>query len=139
MFFSILEKLTNCIDNCEKLTSEIESRTPSIWTKRMQSVEANWESGRASILSALLKSHAIPSFESLCHLCMSRPAIIRCHHCGPTVLICHDCDESIHEKKSMHDRDVWINGFFQPISSTETVLENGSLGFTSEFKISLFF
>ena len=103
------ENLSNCIEICEKIAEDIKSNTQSTWTRRMQSVEANWESSRASIFSALLKSHAIPCPESICFICKKENAVIRCHQCGPRVLLCSNCDEVVHEKKSLHDRDVWMN------------------------------
>lgn len=48
--------------------------------------------------------------------------------------MCSNSDERIHEQKPLHDRDVWMNGFFQEISPTDAVLEDGSLGFVSKIQ-----
>ena len=100
----------------------------------MQAVEANWESNRESLFSALLKSHMVPSRDAICFFRNKKNAVIRCHQCGPRVLMCSNCDERIHEQKPLHDRDVWMNGFFQEISPTDAVLEDGSLGFVSKIQ-----
>ena len=126
--------MDDCIAVCEELTEEIKSSAQSTWAKRMQSVESAWEGSRATIFKALLECHAIPSSDALCFICGCKTAVIRCHQCGPRVLMCSTCDAELHEKKPLHDRDVWTNGFFQEIPPTTTVLGDGSLGFTSLYK-----
>ncbi len=86
----------------------------------MQSVESTWESSRAAIFKAVLESQAVPSPDALCFIC-GKAAVILCCQCGPRVLMCSTCDEEIHEKKPLHDRDVWMNEFFQEIPPTTTV------------------
>ncbi len=98
----------------------------------MQSVESTWESSRAAIFKAVLESQAVPSPDALCFIC-GKAAVIRCHQCGPRVLMCSTCDEEIHEKKPLHDRDVWMNEFFQEIPPTTSVQDDGSLGFSSSY------
>ena len=99
--------MDDCIAGCdEKLTEEMKSNEQSTWAKRMQSVESAWEDSRASIFNALLESHAIPSLDSACFVCGSNVAVIRCHQCGPRLLMCSSCDNKIHVKKPLHDRDV---------------------------------
>ena len=100
----------------------------------MQSVESAWEGSRATIFKALFECHAIPSSDALCFICGCKTAVIRCHQCGPRVLMCSSCDAELHEKKPLHDRDVWTNGFFQEIPPTTTVLGDGLLGFPSLYK-----
>ena len=112
----------------------MKSNEQSTWAKRMQSVESAWEDSRASIFNALLESHAIPSLDSACFVCGSNAAVIRCHQCGPRLLMCSSCDNEIHVKKPLHDRDVWINGFFREIPPTTIMVDDGSLGFASMYK-----
>jgi hypothetical protein len=107
--------------------------TQSMWTKRMQSVEAVWENSRSAIFAAILKSHSVPTLEAVCFSCREDSAVILCRQCGPTVLLCNKCDMTVHETKPLHDRDVWLNGFYQPVPPTETVLSDGSLGFISKY------
>ena len=121
-----------CIANCESLTQEMKSSSQSMWTKRMQSVEAIWENSRSAIFAAVLKSHAVPDSEEDCLMCQENRAVVRCRHCGPTALLCNSCDETTHETKPLHDRDIWVNGFYQPVPPTETVLTDGSPGFNSK-------
>jgi hypothetical protein len=128
----IVENLTTCIANCESLTQEMKSSTQSMWAKRMQSVEAVWENSRSAIFAAVLKSHATPNIEAVCFMCREDRAVIRCRNCGPTVLLCNNCDETTHETKPLHDRDIWVNGFYQSVPPTETVLTDGSQGFNSK-------
>ena len=89
----------------------------------MQSVESAWESSRAEIFNALLVRHAIPSSDSACFICGSNAAVIRCHQCGPRLLMCSSCDNEVRVKKPLHDRDVWMNGFFQEIPPTTIVID----------------
>ena len=58
-----------------------------------------WEGSRATIFKALLECHAIPSSDALCFICGCKTAVIRCHQCGPRVLMCSSCDAELHEKK----------------------------------------
>lgn len=124
--------MTTCIANCESLTQEMKSNTQSMWTKRMQSVEAVWENSRSTIFAAVLKSHATPNIEAVCFMCREDRAVVRCRHCGPTALLCSNCDEATHETNPLHDREIWVNGFYQPVPPTETVLTDGSPGFNSK-------
>ena len=102
-----------------------------MWTKRMQAVEAVWETSRCAIFAVMLKSHAIPTNKTVCSEC-SKERAIRCLDCGPGVLLCDSCDEALHQMKPLHDREIWINGFYQQVAPTETVLSDGSLGFKSK-------
>ena len=95
----------------------------------MSSVDANWESSRSYIFSALLKSQAVPLNGCICFICEKNTAVLRCHQCGPRILICSVCDEKIHKKNPLHDRDVWMNGFFQEIPPTASVSDDGSLAY----------
>ena len=125
------ESLDDCIAACEELTEEIKSNEQTTWAKRMQSVESVWEGSRLTIFNALLERHAIPSSNSACFICASNAPVIRCHQCGPSILMCSSCDIEVHTKKPLHDRDVWVNGFFQEIAPTTIMLDDGSFGFTS--------
>ena len=115
------------------MTKEMKGSTPSVWTKLMQSVETVWENSRPAIFAAVLKSHATPTNKTACSSCMNDTAIVRCLQCGPSVLLCNSCDEASHKMKPLHDREIWINGFYQRITPTETVLSDGSLGFKSKY------
>jgi hypothetical protein len=54
----LLESLNNCIEACEQITEEIKSSSRSEWTKRMMSIEENWESSRSLLYSiAMLYLH----------------------------------------------------------------------------------
>ena len=112
----------------------MKSNEQSTWAKRMQSVESAWEGSQAAIFNALLVSHAIPSSDSACFICGNNAAVIRCLQCGPRLLMCSSCDNEVHVKKPLHDRDVWMNGFFQEIPPTTIVNDDGSLGFASMCK-----
>ena len=91
--------LTAYIAVCEELTEEIKSNAQSTWAKRMQSVESAWEGSRATIFKALLECHAIPSSDALCFICGCKTAVIRCHQCGPRVLMCSSCDAELRARK----------------------------------------
>lgn len=47
-------------------------------------------------------------------------AQFRCHQCGPGQVVCTACDASIHQQKPLHDRQVWLDGFWLPIAPTIT-------------------
>ncbi|XP_028415546.1 uncharacterized protein LOC114538616 isoform X3 [Dendronephthya gigantea] len=116
----------------------MKSSTQSMWTRRMQSVDAAWENSRSAIFAAVLKSQAIPKTGAVCFLCGEDRAVVRCRHCGPDALLCNNCDETAYEKKPLHDRDIWINGFYQAIPPTETVLPDGSPSFNRKYPPFLF-
>ena len=51
---------------------------------------------------------------------------------SPPVFMLKEALEKIHETNPLHDRDVWVNGFFQEVPPTTIVSEDGSLGFVSK-------
>ena len=67
----------------------------------------------------------MPFIES-CHVCQSRNAVIRCMDCC-NVLYCNSCDEAFHQGHPFHDREAFMDGFFQPIPPTTTVDDDGCL------------
>ena len=56
----------------------------------------------------------------MCYLCGVEMAQFRCHQCGPGQVLCTACDSNIHQQKPLHDRQVWLDGFWLPIAPTIT-------------------
>ena len=87
----------------------------------------------------VLQSNSISPTGAKCLMCNEAFAVIRCCQCSSSMLLCSGCDSGVHQiiqKNPLHDRDVWINGFFQDAPPTVTALEDGSLGFTSMVMLS---
>lgn len=90
----------------------------------------SWASVRSKILKAVLESQYIPE-ASHCFICKEGKGCIRCHQCGPKNLLCFSCDEEYHKLNPLHDRDIFHEGFFQPVAPTVSLDSNGDLITTS--------
>ena len=59
----------------------------------------------------------------MCYFCAVKPGRFRCHQCGSGQVLCTVCDAHIHQQKPLHDRQVWLDGFWLPIAPTTTFIE----------------
>ena len=96
------------------------------WTERITNLGQSWASVRSKILKAVLQNQYIPS-ASHCVICKDAKGCIRCHQCGPKNLLCFSCDEEYHKLNPLHDRDIFHEGFFQPVAPTVSLDSNGDL------------
>jgi len=58
--------------------------------------------------------------------------VIRCIECGPAKLFCGKCDQDIHCVLPLHDRELWKDGYFQPIPPT-TVCLGGEVAYQGKY------
>ena len=119
----ILEQLANILDDCYVLCNDIsvdEAGSMSQWQKRTTSSDSNWENWRHQLFSAVLNSYVIPDGDVTCMACGSEPALIKCSLCVSQYL-CPDCDDTIHSEKPLHDRQEWLNGFFNYMKAEQSV------------------
>ena len=125
------DNLEDAIRKCE----EIAGSTPEIqqtWEMRTAALNENWEGSRRELFEAMIKAEAFHSF-NLCSICQNDQAIVRCSECGGNRL-CLSCDGTLHNTHLFHDRDIFQNGCFQPVSPSDiTADEQGTLLFISEF------
>jgi hypothetical protein len=76
---------------------------------------------RETIFTSALSSLTPPSSPVLCCRCAVNEAMLRCRQCGVLQYLCAQCDDETHQSEPLHDREVWLNGYFQPISPTQSV------------------
>ena len=122
-YFTILEQLANILDDCDVLCNDIsvaEAGSMSQWQKRSTSSDSNWENWRHQLFSAVLNSYVIPQGDVMCMACGNEPALIKCSLCV-SQLLCPDCDDAIHGEKPLHDRQEWLNGFFNYMKAEQSV------------------
>ena len=55
--------------------------------------------------------------DKVCSCCGQGNPLFRCQDCGLPNYMCSACDERIHYTQPLHDREMWHNGYFEPISS----------------------
>ena len=53
----------------------------------------------------------------VCSYCGKNSPLFRCQDCGLPNYMCSACDERIHYTQPLHNREVWHNGYFEPISN----------------------
>lgn len=89
----------------------------------MVNLSTNWDNIRKLLLEAVLSCEGLPS-PNHCHMCLEGKVRIRCHDC-PKKFFCPSCDQDVHSLLPFHDRDGYVNGFFQAIPPTVTIDESG--------------
>lgn len=100
---------------------------PSAWQKRMENREENWESMREKIFNVTVSSFAPPLSAMKCCRCNENEAVLRCRQCGVLRYICRECDDDVHENNPLHDREVWLDGYFQYIKPTQSISSDGKI------------
>ena len=63
---------------------------------------------------------------------------VRCHQRGSAQYMCEICDAEVHKHHSLHDREIWSEGFFKPVPPTivPTSLEDEQIQKQREIYIS---
>lgn len=109
---------------CDQLLKKfpVTSSTTRTWETQMLSLSENWEGCRQKLFETVLKQERSPVLDK-CNSCNSSSAIIRCYDCN--MLYCSSCDENFHQGHPFHDREAFVDGFFQPIPPTCVVDESG--------------
>lgn len=105
------------------------------WTRRKEHLEENWVNSRNVLFNCLLLKECIPESGIGCCKCGINLAVIRCEACRE--LLCSDCDNEIHCRSPFHDREMWLNGFYQGISNNHTVIDDAlvPVGMTHLFSV----
>ncbi|XP_028409280.1 uncharacterized protein LOC114531881 isoform X1 [Dendronephthya gigantea] len=115
------------IEQCEEAVGEMNDNT-TVWQKRINNLEENWENARGAIFHSVLCSFAPPTSSLHCSkIDCPNDAQLRCKQCGVFQYLCVNCDEEVHQCQPLHDREVWINGYFQYILPTESITDDGKL------------
>ena len=116
------DNLDAALARCDELLSSFNASSQS-WETRMVNLSTNWDNIRKLLLEAVLSCEGLPS-PNRCHMCLEGKACIRCHDC-PKKFFCPSCDQDVHSLLPFHDRDGYVNGFFQAIPPTVTIDESG--------------
>ena len=66
-----------------------------------------------------------------CIMCQSETAQLRCQECGGA--LCSECDENIHLSRALHDREAFVDGFYQPVPPKISLDGNGDLKTVSKW------
>ncbi|XP_046861961.1 uncharacterized protein LOC124455341 [Xenia sp. Carnegie-2017] len=61
-----------------------------------------------------------------CCRCNENEAVLRCRQCGVLRYICQECDD-VHKNNPLHDREVWLDGYFQYIKPTQSISSDGKI------------
>ena len=100
----------------------------SQWGRRKEVLHSNWETNRPELFANIVCCQAPPAPNQLCSICQVSPAVLRCIECGMQQFLCTSCDDRTNEKCPTHDRQAWINGYYQYILPTQTVnAESGEI------------
>ena len=89
----------------------------------MVTLSENWSSCREELFEAMVIREGI--LDATCQLCQRGSCVIRCTECHATM--CGPCDEVHHKDLPFHDRDAFVNGYFQAIPPTSAVDDSGCL------------
>ncbi|XP_046863236.1 uncharacterized protein LOC124456981 [Xenia sp. Carnegie-2017] len=114
------------LESCQLVIGEVDTG-PSAWQKRMENREENWESMREKIFNVTVSSFAPPLSAMKCSRCNENEAVLRCRQCGVLRYICRECDDDVHENNPLHDREVWLDGYFQYIKPTQSISSDGKI------------
>ena len=91
------------------------------WAQRKRILAENWASSRNELFSCLLMKNSIPEAGTCCSNCQINVAVLRCIECKK--LLCSDCDNKAHTEYPFHDREMWINGFYEGIGNRMTIFD----------------
>ena len=121
-----LESRDTLLMELEKIERAIPPIRPqqTEWAHRKEALEENWCAVRNELYSTFLFTKCIPPTDISCTLCRENLAVIRCSECR--ALLCSECDKDEHIRFPFHDKEVWINGYFEPVGNCMTVI-NGEI------------
>jgi len=115
------------LDAKDFLSSKVDSIAKKIpkWEERQATLNESWADSGSALYENLLKC----SFAT----CLEEPAVMRCNGCSATKYLCGPCDQYVHERASLHDRDGIVNGHYQPIPPTLSKNSSGKMGKKGSF------
>lgn len=98
------------------------------WSKRQERKEGALIGMRPHLARALLRKAAVPEVGTQCfRSACSNLAAILCETCGFGFPMCAECDEDQHTMAHYHSRKMWLNGFYEPLPSSLTVVDGKSV------------
>ena len=89
----------------------------------MVNLSSSWDNNRNLLLEALLNLESLPSPDH-CPICLEEKTLMRCHDC-PKKFFCSSCDVNVHSLLPFHNRDGFVDGFFQAIPPMVIIDKNG--------------
>lgn len=123
-FFCFIENdIEAALAKCEEVLSTFQISSSKNWETRMFNLTSSWDNVRKQLIEAVLSCEGLPS-PDVCSICLEGKVCIRCIEC-PKQFMCQSCDEMVHESLPFHDRDAYVNGYFQAIPPTVGVDEKG--------------
>ena len=114
--------LSQILGECTPLFTQ--SLPSTQWNERISNVGQSWASVRPQIMRAVLENEFLRS--CVCMVCMEAQGLVKCIHCGMKIL-CTQCDDEEHRKNLLHDREIFHDGFFKPVSPNVLLGSNGDL------------
>ena len=122
------------LNDVDELLLDWKGKKAKSWGSRMQSLNTAWEDHRSIIMEYVL---AYVGCHDKCSRCMSADeALIRCHQCGPGNL-CSMCDDVVHSKLPLHDREIFDDGYYRPVPSSETISQDGAMKSVSKYFLTI--
>ncbi|XP_056323409.1 uncharacterized protein LOC130236684 [Danio aesculapii] len=91
------------------------------WTLRQVLSESHWLQARQTLLDYSLTSEMVECLN--CDHCRAKAAVIRCKDCLPKPHYCSSCDVSAHQHYTLHNRECFLENFFNPIPPSAVVIE----------------
>ena len=113
------------LKDVDELLLDWKGKKSKSWSSRMELLNAKWEDHRSDIMEYVLTY--VGFHAEKCSRCMSvgSDALIRCHQCGPGNL-CRMCDELVHSKLPLYDREIFDDGYYRPVPPSESIFRDGS-------------
>ncbi|XP_044163520.1 uncharacterized protein LOC114951222 isoform X3 [Acropora millepora] len=133
-FYSDLEEdtLEATLAKCDNFLSSFGVPASSKnWETRMMNLTSSWDSSRKQLFEAFLAFKSPPS-PNCCNLCCKGKVQVRCAEC-PVKFMCSSCDEKVHQGLLFHNRDAFVNGYFNAIPPTVVIDEKGNMQTTAKF------
>ncbi|KAL1268665.1 hypothetical protein QQF64_034028 [Cirrhinus molitorella] len=87
----------------------------SSWCQRQNDVQQV----RPQKLANLISAENI--IQRTCNHCYVREALIHCVECLPSEWFCAECDQLVHKRHTLHNRQTTVYGFYKYISPTDFV------------------
>ncbi|KAL1276441.1 hypothetical protein QQF64_036064 [Cirrhinus molitorella] len=116
-----MQRLEDMLQDSESIDGqEIAQQPPlSSWCQRQKEVQQCWQQARPQILANLLSAENI--IQRTCNHCHVRETVIRCMECLPSEWFCAECDQLVHKRHTLHNRQTTMYGFYKYISPTDFV------------------
>ena len=109
-----------------KSLEDIEKQFPprseqTAWEKRRQNLEENWANSRSHLLHSLMFRETVPVNVNCCK-CRLQKSVVHCTTCSK--LMCSECDSKVHSKYAFHNRQAWLNGYYEGIPNNHSVVDD---------------